>query len=180
MISIARKAKGRTILLPMVRKLSMIAGWGLLVACGGAQPEPKVAEPDPFAEVDEMYEVVDDTEQESRPSTSGPVSEMGDRAPPTPEAWELHQRDCDALSTKYETLLLNSEMEKLEKRNVKEKQRAQAEKNARQTAAQGARNWLSACEDIVGTIQPKERWDCAYKAGTLERFKDCLDGNHKD
>lgn len=151
----------------------------MLTACGGSQPEPKAAEPDPFAEVDEMYEVVEEEPEEStepRSSSSGPVSEMGDRAPPIPEAWELHQRDCDALSVKYEKLLLDVEMEKLEKRNLKDKQRATAEKNVQATAKEGARNWLQACEDIVGTVQVKSRWDCADKATTLDRFKGCMDG----
>jgi hypothetical protein len=126
-----------------------------------------------------MYEVVDEEPGEStqpRSSSSGPVSEMGDRAPPIPEAWELHQRDCDGLAVKYEKLLLDVEMEKLEKRNIKDKQRATAEKNVQATAKEGARNWLRACEDIVGTIQVKTRWDCAHKATNLDRFKGCMDG----
>ncbi len=162
----------------MVRRIALAMGLASLVACGGSQPEPKAAEPDPFEEVDQMYEVVDEEPGESTQprSTSGPVSEMGDRAPPIPEAWELHQRDCDALSVKYEKLLLDVEMEKLEKRNLKDKQRATAEKNVQATAKEGARNWLQACGDIVGTIQVKERWDCAHKATTLDRFKGCMDG----
>lgn len=163
----------------MARRIALASGLALLAACGGSQPEPKAAEPDPFAEVDEMYEVVEEEPEEStqpRSSSSEPVSEMGDRAPPIPEAWELHQRDCDALSVKYEKLLLDVEMEKLEARNLKDKQRATAEKNVQATAKEGARNWLNACEDIVGTIQVKARWDCAHKATTLDRFKGCMDG----
>ncbi|HNS96371.1 MAG TPA: hypothetical protein PKL73_05410 [Polyangiaceae bacterium] len=153
-------------------------GFVMLVGCGGGKPEPST--PASTSDYDEMA-----TESESEPEetsasshSSAPVSEMGERPPPIPEAWELHQRDCDALGAKYEQLLLAVELEKLEARKLNEKQRGAAEQNVRGTAKQGAENWMRACEGIVGTVQVKSRWDCAYRANTLDRFKGCMDGKY--
>ena len=108
---------------------------------------------------------------------AGPVSEFGnDRPQPIPEAWELNPGDCDKFGQKYEELLLAREMEKLEKRNLKPKFRPSAEANVRDTAKRGANTWKAACAEILGTVQRRPRWECAYAATTFERFEGCLDG----
>jgi len=159
----------------MASKHWVVLGWAFLLACGGSQTKAETPESESaFDELEPAEEKVVEAPQE--PPPSGRVSEMGRRPPPIPEAWELKQSDCDALEKKYEQLLLAVEIEKLEKRKLNEKQRATAEKNVQITAKEGARNWLRACNDIVGTVQVKGRWDCAYKATTLDRFKGCMDG----
>jgi hypothetical protein len=161
----------------MVRRVVWVLGVVVLAACGGAKPEPETpASESAFDDVAAEPEENAEDPVDEPPGSDGPVSEMGDRPPPIPEAWELHQRDCDALGVKYEQLLLTVETEKLEARKLNEKQRATAEQNVRATAKQGAQNWMNACGDIVGTIQVKARWDCAYQATTLDRFKGCMDG----
>lgn len=145
----------------------------LLVGCGGGQTKPAAPEPDP---VEEAAEQEEEAAPEPAATSTGPVSEFGERPPPIPEAWELKQGDCDALAGKYEQLLLALEMKKLEERNIQQKYRASAESNVKDTAKKGADTWKKACDEIVGTVQPKNRWECAYAATTFERFTGCLDG----
>ncbi len=172
----------------MTRKIALFVGISLLMACGGGQQKPETPEDEPMFDestLDEQLSTdeqpsIDDEESKAEHASTGPVSEFGDRPPPIPEDWELKQRDCDELVKKYEQLLLVVEMEKLEKRKLQPKYRPAAEKNVRKTAKTGAQNWMQACQDIVGTIQSKERWECAYQAGTLDRFTGCLDGKFED
>jgi hypothetical protein len=163
----------------MARRVAVAVGVAFLVACGGSQQKPETPEPEPMVEESEPMPEEPSEEPEEAPP-SGPVSEMGDRPPPVPEAWEPSQADCDDLGAKYEGLLLAVEMEKLEKRNLKPKQKEAAEKNVRITAKQGAQNWLQACQEIVGSVQFKPRWDCAFKALTLDRFNGCMKGKFDD
>lgn len=163
----------------MARRLVLAVGTAFLLACGGAQQKPKAPEPDPMTEeMDAESEPETEEADVPDPAPTEPVSEMGDRPPPIPEAWEPKLQDCEELAEKYEELLLAAEMEKLEKRNLQQKFRASAEQNVRNTAKKGAQTWLQACEDIVGTVQSKPRWGCAFQATTLERFNGCMDGKY--
>ena len=155
----------------------LVVGMASLLACGGTQEKPETPEPEPMVE-DVQSEPDPEDIDTPQPAPTEPVSEMGDRPPPIPEAWEPRQSDCDELAEKYEELLLAVEMEKLEKRKLQEKYRASAEKNVQSTAKKGAQNWLDACQEIVGTVQSKPRWDCAFKASTLDRFNGCMDGKY--
>lgn len=174
-----------------VSKVSMVAaGFFLALAlgavggCGGSQSSPKTAESEESVDDPATEPAAQSSEAEtspyeassSRESSDGRVSEMGEMAPPVPEAWELGPSVCQDLRSSYESLMLEDEMAKVEKRNPTQKQRKSMENNAHNVSKQGADNWYRACQDIVGTIQVRERWDCAGKATTLERFKGCIDG----
>lgn len=160
----------------------LVFALGVVAGCGGSQSSPKTAQSesedsfiDPAGESSEAEESPYEASS-SRESSDTRVSEMGEMAPPVPEAWELRPSVCQDLRSSYESLMLQDEMAKVEKRNPTEKQRKSMESNAHNVSKQGADNWYRACQDIVGTIQVRERWDCAGKATTLERFKGCIDG----
>ena len=152
-----------------------MAGVALLVGCGGGQAKPE-SPPEPSMEQDDTESTPEAIEEEEAPpAPTGRVSMMGsDLPPPVPEDWELKQRDCDDLGAKYETLLRDKELEKLEARKLTGKQLETARNNVAKTAAEGARNWMQACAEIVGTIQNKGDWECAFKATTLDQFHTCL------
>ena len=170
----ARDARSVVGSVPMMRAFVWVlaACW---VGCGGAKAEPETTASRPLGD-EESEQPEEQADEPQHDRSSGRVSELGNSQPPLPEDWELRQRDCDAIGAKHRRLLLASELEKVEQGGVGERHRAAAEQNARDAAAQGTQNWMTACESVVGTYQNKGRWDCAYKATTLARLEGCLDG----
>ncbi len=150
----------------------------VIAACGASKAKPETPPSNdvesPGSEESEAMPEDDPAEPKSSKKAAG--AGAGNSQAYVPMDWQVGRADCEAMAHKYRALIRKVEMEKLEKQKVTAKVRPQAEKNVEQAVEKGVSNWLTACQEIVGTTQVRGRWDCAYKADSVDRFKGCMDG----
>lgn len=137
-------------------------------ACGGATPPPQ--EPEPVASPEVAAEPEAEPPKAPAPSPA-PTPEPDDHEP---ESWQPARSDCEILASRYERLLHKREMDALEQKKLAPKIKEAARADVERVVREGAENWMSACEQIVGSTQPRQYWDCARHAKSVDEFHSCM------
>lgn len=154
--------------------LSLWLSLPLAIASCGAEPKqvndsndsPVIADP-----VDDP-----DPSEDPKPTVSDDVPKPRPDAVVGADDYEIDSRDCQGLATVYGAAWLNDELEKLNKKKLKQ---AEFDRVAAQlkTDSQGmADQYDGECQKTVGTAYLRDRLQCAMKAKNMQRFNDCMDG----
>lgn len=154
----------------------------ILLSCGGTGEPARAPEPAPNVEDDQGADrpVSEEGPPEGQANQRPATPSTGPPPPPVPEAFEINYRDCSELHAKYENLLRQDEMEKLENKKLPAKVQQTALEEVEKIIKEGADQWLKQCHGIVGTVQVRSRWQCAHDATDLEGFNGCVDEKSDD
>jgi len=110
------------------------------------------------------------------PAKPKPVPIKQSRGKPVPEDYLITYQDCEALAGNYGRVYRRAEADKVDEKTLTGKALENAQKLVDENTRTAQENWLSECQGIVETPQPRNNLKCAMKARTLQRFNDCMEG----